>query len=153
MTVASASVVVLAVAASLYVGDASAGEELHGVASVKSGNEIMIGKRTVRLFGVKAPAIDELCQIEEATMRCGIVAWAELILLADGWHLSCDVEPSGKDGVSYATCYSGERDINEGMVRSGWARAVRQQTDRYVVDEEDARLSKRGLWAGSSVGG
>jgi endonuclease YncB( thermonuclease family) len=39
------------------------------------------------------------------------------------------------------------------MVRSGWAKAIRKQTDRYVVDEEDARASKRGLWAKSSPGG
>ena len=86
-------------------------------------------------------------------MKCGVVAWAELIMLADGWHLSCDIELTAKDGASYATCYSGERDINESMVRSGWAKAMRQQTDRYMVDEEDARTSKRGLWAGQSAGG
>lgn len=153
MISAAGSVVILAFAASLYASEAAAGEELHGFAAVKSGNEIVIGKRVVRLFGIRSPGIDEICQIEDVKMKCGVVAWAELIMLADGWHLSCDVELTGKDGASYATCYSGERDINEGMVRSGWAKAVRQQTDRYVVDEEDARTSKRGLWAGQSAGG
>lgn len=130
-----------------------AAEEVRGYASVKSGNEILIGKRIIRLFGVRAPQIDEICQIEDAKMKCGVVAWSQLIQLADGWHLSCDIELKAKSGAVYATCYSGERDINEGMVRSGWAKAVRKQTDRYVVDEEDAQSSKRGLWAKTSLGG
>jgi len=130
-----------------------AAEEVRGHASVKSGNTILIGKRLLRLFGVSAPKIGDICQIEDAKMKCGVVAWSQLIKLADGWHLSCDIEVKVKGAADFATCYSGERDINEGMVRSGWARAVRKQTDRYVVDEEDARASKRGLWAKSSPSG
>lgn len=127
-------------------------EEVRGYASVQSGNTILIGKRVLRLFGVSAPKKDEICQIDEAKMKCGVVAWSHLIQLADGWHLSCDIELKSKSGGDFATCYSGERDINEGMVRSGWAKAIRKQTDRYVVDEEDARASKRGLWTKSSSG-
>ena len=41
------------------------GEELRGFASVQSGNQILIGKRIVRLFGIKAPGKDDVCQIEE----------------------------------------------------------------------------------------
>ena len=80
-------------------------------------------------------------------MKCGIVAWSELIRLADGRHVSCDIELKKKNQPDFASCYVGERDVNEGMVRSGWAKAVRQQTDRYVVDEDDAKNFKRGLWA------
>ena len=42
------------------------GEELRGFASVQSGNQILIGKRIVRLFGIKAPGKDDVCEIEEA---------------------------------------------------------------------------------------
>lgn len=130
-----------------------AAEEVRGYASVRSGNQILIGKRIIRLFGVRAPEIEDICQIEDAKMKCGVVAWSQLIQLADGWHLSCDIELKVEGGADFATCYIGERDVNEGMVRSGWAKAVRKQTDRYIVDEEDARTSKRGLWAKSGLGG
>tara|TARA_B100000676_G_scaffold305839_1_gene360853 strand:+ start:8406 stop:8876 length:471 start_codon:yes stop_codon:yes gene_type:complete len=122
-------------------------DEIGGFASVQSGNKILIGKRVVRLFGIKAPRKDDLCQIDEQKIKCGVVAWSALIRLADDWHVSCDIELKAKDGPDYATCYIGERDINEAMVRSGWAKAVRKQTDRYVVDEEDAKNFTRGLWA------
>jgi endonuclease YncB( thermonuclease family) len=55
--------------------------------------------------------------------------------------------------ADFATCYSGERDINEDMVQSGWAKVIRKQADRYFVVEEDARASNRDLWAKSSPGG
>ena len=122
-------------------------EEVSGFASVQSGNQILIGKRVVRLFGIRAPQRDDICQIGEQHMKCGVVAWSELIRLAGGWHVSCDIELKAKDGTDYATCYIGERDVNETMVRSGWAKAMRKQTKRYVVDEDDAKNFNRGHWA------
>lgn len=129
-----------------------AAEEIKGEARVISGNEIVIGKRTVRLFGVAAPGLEETCQIHDAKARCGIIAWAELIKLADGQVISCDVESAsgkaqaGGGGSVFGTCYSGETDLNEAMALSGWAKAVPEQSDRYVGDETDAKQSRRGVW-------
>ena len=36
-------------------------------------------------------------------------------------------------------------------MRSGWAKAYVEQTDRYKVDEDDARQSNRGLWVGEII--
>lgn len=125
---------------------ARAADEIRGEAKVVSGNEIQVGKYTVRMYGVSAPALTDICTVGDAKIRCGIVAWAELIKLADGRYVSCDVET--KDGATaYATCYISETDLNEALVRSGWARAVPAQTERYVVDENDAKESQRGLWS------
>lgn len=125
---------------------ADAAEEIRGEAKVISGNEIHVGKRAVRLFGIAAPGLDDLCELGDAKIRCGIVSWAELIKLADGRYVSCDVETKDTQAV-FATCYLSETDLNEALVRSGWARAVQEQTDRYVVDETDAKESQRGLWS------
>lgn len=155
-----------------------AAQEIRGNAKVISGNQITVGKRTVRLFGMAAPGLEDICTIRDVKMRCGIVAWSELIKLADGQYLSCDIEkvPADKSAAAeaakpeekpasaaaaeppapigpalkYATCYIGETDLNEALVRSGWAKVVLSQTDRYQVDETDARESKRGLWASST---
>ena len=78
---------------------------------------------------------------------------AALIKIADGVFLSCDIEnvTSKTAGIIYATCYAGEHDIAEEHVRSGWAKAYVEQTDRYKVDEDDARQSNRGLWVGEII--
>lgn len=130
-----------------------AAEELRGLADVVSGNEIVVGKRTVRLFGISAPDMKNICEINEIKVKCGIIGWAELIKLADGQQISCDREelpegvPAKDKSAQYWTCYIGETDVNEAMVRSGWASAVPEQTDRYEVDETDAKESGRGLWS------
>lgn len=138
---------VLSVAAAVTAGTAVA-QEIEGVADVRSGNEIAVGETLIRLYGATAPGLKDTCESAERRFRCGVIAWAELILLADGRRLSCDLEKKrGSDGAVYATCYVGERDINEALVRSGWAEAA-GDVDRYRVDQEDARRSHRGLWAG-----
>src|SRR5262249_29221921 len=42
-------------------------------------------------------------------------------------------------------------EINAEMVNAGWALAFTKYADRYVSNENYARLSKRGLWSGSFV--
>lgn len=153
---------------------AAAAIEIRGVATIGSGNEILVGKRSVHLFGIRAPLLEQICESKQAKYRCGVVAWAELIKLADGQFVSCDIERkaekrAGEDNPDqerqrdsahpdapdialpanavYATCYLGETDLSEALVRAGWAWAAPQQTERYMVDEADARGSRRGMWA------
>jgi endonuclease YncB( thermonuclease family) len=141
-------------AAALAGAPVYAAEEIRGQADVISGNEIVIGKQTVRLFGMAAPELNDVCKVDGVSIKCGVIAWAGLIELADGRAISCDREEL-PDGAAkpdkptiYATCYIGETDVNEALVRSGWANALPEQTDRYEVDETDAKESGRGLWAG-----
>lgn len=143
-------------ALAFFAVPAFAAEEIRGSADVISGNEIIIGKKTVRLFGMSAPDLKDVCKIDGVNVKCGVIAWAELIALADGRAISCDVEelpvaePKPPTPALYGTCYIGETDVNEALVRSGWASAVPEQTERYEVDETDARESGRGLWSGRS---
>lgn len=128
------------------IGFAAWAQEVSGIAEVRSGNEIVLNGAVVQLFGLKAPAPDERCDLSEGQYRCGIVAWAELVRLADGRDVSCEIESKTEKGQSAATCYLGERDLNEALVRSGWAEA-RADVDRYQVDQDGARRARRGLWA------
>lgn len=126
----------------------AAAQEIEGVAEVRTGNEIGVGDNTIRMYGSIAPGPDELCEYGLRRFRCGVIAWAELIRLVDGHRVSCDIENKrAADGAVYATCYVGERDINEALVRSGWAEAA-PDVDRYRTDQEDARRARRGVWAG-----
>lgn len=130
----------------LCTGLAAWAQEISGIAEVRSGNEIALGGTVVQLFGLQAPDPDDRCELSEGQYRCGIVAWAELIRLADGRDLSCDIEARNAKGQLVATCYLGERDLNESLVRSGWAEA-RAEVERYQVDQVEARRARRGLWA------
>ncbi|MBO42703.1 MAG: hypothetical protein CMM28_03180 [Rhodospirillaceae bacterium] len=137
----------------LFLSFEARAKEISGVATVLSGDLLSVGKQKIRLFGVVAPSKTQSCLVNAAIMRCGIVSWAALIKIADGVFLSCDIEKvtSKTAGIIYATCYAGEHDIAEEHVRSGWAKAYVEQTDRYKVDEDDARQSNRGLWVGEII--
>lgn len=138
----------LALSAAITIATAASAQEIDGVAEVQSGNEIRVADTVLRLYGAVAPGPEQACDFGERRFRCGVIAWAELIRLADGHRVSCDIEDlRAPAGTSYATCYVGERDVNEALVRSGWAEAARG-IDRYRSDQEDARRARRGLWAG-----
>jgi endonuclease YncB( thermonuclease family) len=124
----------------------SSAEEFSGIAEVQSGSQVSVNGTVLRLFGLHTPDPDSRCDLSDGQYRCGIIAWAELIKLADGRDISCDYESDGKGGVPLATCYLGERDINEALVLSGWAEA-RADIERYQVDQAEARRARRGLWA------
>ena len=147
MNIMARSALSLCVLLPLAAGPAHA-QEVEGIAAVRSANEIGVAGTTLRLYGALAPNPGDSCDTGERSFQCGIIAWAELIRLADGHRLSCDIEAQrSADGVPYATCYVGERDVNEALVRSGWAEAA-EGIERYRVDQEDARRARRGLWAG-----
>ena len=61
-------------------------------AAVKSGNEILIETQIIRLFGIIVP------KIEKAKMKCGVVERLQLIQLAYGCRLFCDIEQKAKSG-------------------------------------------------------
>jgi endonuclease YncB( thermonuclease family) len=50
-----------------------------------------------------------------------------------------------------AICTAGGRDVGEAMVRNGWATAYKGRgfSSPYVSAENEARVARRGLWAGS----
>jgi len=54
-----------------------------------------------------------------------------------------------KYGRPVAICYAGGVDVGAEMVERGLAVAYRKYSDKYVTHENRARVSKRGLWAGT----
>jgi endonuclease YncB( thermonuclease family) len=139
-----------AAAACLILMGGSALAAIAGPPRVVDGNTLDIGAQRVRLFGIDAPALDQLCQHGGQDYQCGRVARAALWNLVGGLEVSG--EPAGastaRNGVMVATCRAGGIDLNEAMVRSGWALADRAGTDRYAALEAQAKQARRGLWRG-----
>ncbi len=48
-----------------------------------------------------------------------------------------------------AICTAGGFDVARILVHTGWALADREQSNRYVVNENKAKAAKRGLWKGT----
>ena len=113
--------------------------DIEGKATVIDAGTIEIGDARIRLFGIEAPAADQICTADGMPWNCGQQAtWALAFELAEHWVTCRD------KGLGSAACFiGGTFDVGEIMVRKGWARA--NDTD-YAAAEAEARANRVGLW-------
>ena len=107
----------------------------------------------IRLFGIDAPEKAQACfDGQGRRYSCGSRATASLSqLIGRNGNVVCrvrDVDPYQRLVAECDT--AGGVSLNREMVRAGWAiDYVRYSGGRYSVEEREAQMSRRGLWAGS----
>ena len=120
---------------------------------VVDGDTIVLDGIKIRLKGIDAPESKQECISYSGANRrtkipCGEIATAELNNIIGKNKVHCSNE--GKDiynrQLSY--CYVGEVNINEEMVRRGYAVAAIKYDNSFKLDEKLAKSTKEGLWAG-----
>jgi endonuclease YncB( thermonuclease family) len=135
-------------------GAAALAEEIVGKPQVIDADTLDFSGRLVRLYGIDALEIDQVCGAGGDTWPCGKEArWATLDRLSPHW-VTCIAESTTAGGLTTAICYLagvGQFDLNAWLVERGWALADRDTTQAYVAAEEAARLAGRGLWRGPFV--
>ena len=129
---------------------AMAQESLSGVASVIDGDTIDIHGQRIRLFGIDTPEKGQTC--DDATgqpYRCGQKAAFVLADFIGRSPVSCEPKANDRYGRIVGRCFVRNIDMNEYMVRSGWALAYRRYASDYIGAEQEAKNNHRGVWAGS----
>jgi endonuclease YncB( thermonuclease family) len=127
---------------------AAAGQTIEGMATVIDGDELRVGDRVVRLFGIAAP---------EISSNLGPDARLHLEGLAGGQRVSCrEVDRTPNNG-SIAICSLEGTDLAPELLAQGLAAVYRvgavstteerQLATRYDREESDARTRKLGIWA------
>lgn len=121
-----------------------------GVASVIDADTIEVHGERIRLHGIDAPESSQVC-LDSAGVgfRCGQRAAMGLSDRIGRQTVSCDPRDIDRYGRTVAVCHVGEEDLGAWLVRAGLAFAYRQYSTDYVALEEEARLSRSGLWSGS----
>lgn len=126
---------------------------LSGRARIVDGDTLRLGDdRTaarIRLFGIDAPEHDQTCR--DSTGRnwsCGLAAAQALRNHIGTATVHCMRRDTDRYGRTVAVCYVGDADLNEWMVREGWAVAYRQYSSDYLPAEADAHTRHAGIWAG-----
>lgn len=128
---------------------AAARADVRGEAEVTDGDSLRIAEQRVRLHGIDAPELRQICKnASNANYNCGEQAKAALRHAIAGSEVRCVQRDRDRYGRIVAVCVAGGVQLNRHMVREGWAVALPQYSRDYVADEETARRDRRGLWAG-----
>ena len=131
--------------------------DIVGTAKVREGNIVQVGASRIRLGGIDAPSVDQLC-LDHMGERwaCGIAARDELIKHADNKTWTCHIRQAvDRQAVNHrrsvARCEVDGEDIQKWMVRSGWALSYVRFSHDYDADEKAAHEAKVGLWQGAFI--
>jgi endonuclease YncB( thermonuclease family) len=130
----------------------AAAADITGVPKIHDGDQIVIGSSRIRLRGIDAPSVDQLC-LNNAGERwtCGVAARDELMHHTDKKSWTCHVERTDRRGRNVAKCEVDGEDIQKWLVASGWALAYVRLTHDYEADEKAAREAKAGMWQGAFI--
>lgn len=118
--------------------------ELGGRAEFIDGDTLRLSGQRIRLVGLDAPEIGQLCKLGQQSYPCGRKALYFLKHLAGGKTVACRGRDYDRYGRLLAVCHVGKLDLNARMVSAGWAVSY----GGYHAEEREAREATRGLWAG-----
>lgn len=126
--------------------------DISGTAKIRNGDSIQIGSSHIRLGGIDAPSVDQLClNTKGERWTCGVAARDALAHHTANQSWTCHVLRTDHHGLSVAHCEVNGEDIQKWLVRSGWALAYVKFSRDYVADEKAAREAKAGMWQGAFI--
>ena len=135
-------------------------EEISGIPRIIDGDTIYIGKFKIRLEGIDAPEIKQKCKKESLKITsyigftfyknyyCGRIAKEKLIDKVGKSKIKCLSSSKDRYKRYLATCYKNKINLNQWMVRNGYAIAYRRYSKKYISEENFAKENKLGLWKG-----
>lgn len=125
---------------------------LSGEAQAIDGDTLLVGGVRVRLEGIDAPEIDQLCtDARGVRWSCGVEAHRQLARLVVRSTIHCEERGLDKYHRLLGICRVGGTDINAELVRRGLAWAFVRYSRTYVDVEAVARRARVGIWSGEAV--
>ena len=139
------------------------GTEIYGVPKIIDGDTVHINNKKIRLEGIDAPEMRQQCKKESFKISfligftfykdysCGRVSKEKLITKINTSEIKCISSSKDRYKRYIATCFKGKTNLNQWMVRNGFAIAYRRYSKKYVPDEVFAKENKLGLWQGKFI--
>ncbi len=133
-------------------------EEITGYAKVIDGDTIRIKENKIRLYGIDAPENNQICSKPWLSLNvitfnkdyeCGLKTTSLLKKFVKNEIILCKKKSVDRYNRVVAICFKKKRDINSWLVRNGLAVAYTKYSKKYIINENDAKKEKKGLWAGN----
>jgi endonuclease YncB( thermonuclease family) len=126
--------------------------DITGIPKIREGDQVLIGSNRIRLNGIDAPSVDQLClNTNGERWTCGVAARDELVKHVENKIWTCHVNRTDRRGRSVAHCEVDGEDIQKWLVKSGWALSYVRFSHDYDEDEKAAREAKAGMWQGAFI--
>ncbi len=141
--VVTAAILALMALIALRLDDRPATELFAGTARAADGDTLTVDGRRIRLSGMDAPELTQICSRGEADWYCGASARSHLAEMLRRGAIACSLIGTDKYDRTLARCRIGEEDVGERMVRDGLAVSYGD----YAEAESQARQEGKGLWS------
>jgi len=129
-----------------------ASDTLAGRVSVIDGDTFEMHGKRIRLQGIDAPERGQQCKDANGkSYRCGLMAAKQMSGYVSGKTVNCEILDKDRYGRFIARCLANGTDVNELLVKEGWALAYRQYSKDYASAELQAKRTNVGLWRGKFV--
>tara|TARA_B100000614_G_scaffold250008_1_gene259629 strand:- start:412 stop:927 length:516 start_codon:yes stop_codon:yes gene_type:complete len=141
----------IAAVATLAICPSAAFADISGDARILNGDTIQVGETPLRLYGIDAPEVDQMCENEMFEYPCGLVATGMLRDLVTGRPVTCVEQGKMPGGLTLAICYVEGEDLGEKLVRLGIALAHPEDGESYLEAQAAAQSANRSLWRGPFI--
>ena len=125
--------------------------DMTGVVRMVDGDTFDLDVWRVRLHGVDAPEIRQMCVRDSGRWPCGREAMRALAKLTNGQTVRCSETGRTRLGQVIAICSVGSLEINAWMVSHGWAVTRDDSGASYIAEEYDAATAGAGIWSGRFI--
>ena len=119
-----------------------------GKPKIIDGDTVHINKYKIRLHGIDAPERNQKCIFNKKEWLCGNQATNELKKLINNEIIKCVTSDIDIYKRYVAICFVNETNLNQIMVKNGWALAYRYYSTDYIKEERYARENNLGIWRG-----
>jgi endonuclease YncB( thermonuclease family) len=127
------------------------GMVLSGHADVWDGHSLVVDGHPVRLNGIEAPGLAQMCNTASMTVwPCGAKASQRLIQLINGDNVSCRVMDQAGHGAAAVCSTRSIGDLGEMLVSEGLA-LPNSFGSKYGVTAQSAKKARKGLFIGSFI--
>jgi endonuclease YncB( thermonuclease family) len=122
-----------------------------GRAEIVDGDTIVIGRQTIRIFGIDAPEAGQRCnRADGTTWRCDQTIMDRLDAML-GSTVTC--KGDGFDDFDRLLAVCGSQDVSDigaALVQEGHAWAFVRYSQDYVAEQDKARSARLGIWQGEN---
>ena len=114
---------------------------------VVDGDTIHLNGEKIRFTGIDTPELKQTCIKQGVKDYCGMTAKKILIDKIGNNTVKCISEGKDQYKRTLAECFVNNLSLSSYLVRKGYAFAYRKYSNKFIKDEDYARMKKIGMWS------